>query len=246
MQNSFKEKPKHVNTNDKNSKNKFTKGKKENDSLNNDNTFYKRTVSKEIQDFFNEKPIFPCLLISKDDNGNIETNMSCLNDIDIEKIKAVKEDSFEIVKRKDIINTQMIDFSNYQFDISVIHNNANFSKNAKFTHKKHNNDSTILGKYKLYSFNITEGDLSFKKHIIDRFKNIANDNSSDTIKAKEIDEIFESQGYYIPLKIYIGGLFINNYNLETIKGLGDSFIHLDKEMKHEEKLEITAFLTPLS
>ena len=33
------------------------------------------------------------------------------------------------------------------------------------------------------------------------------------MKAKEIDEIFENQGYYIPLKIYLGGIFINRYKL---------------------------------
>ena len=79
-------------------------------------------------------------------------------------------------------------------------------------------------------FNINEGDLSFKKHFIDKFNNIANDNSSDKIKAKEIDEIFESQGYYIPLKIYIGGLFLNKYNKQNIRGLRDSLIGLNKRM----------------
>lgn len=37
------------------------------------------------------------------------------------------------------------------------------------------------------------------------------------MKAKEIDEIFENQGYYISLKIYIGGIFINRYNDKNYK-----------------------------
>ena len=159
----FQEKPKHIITFAK--KPSFSK-KIDNGSSIKGQTFYKRTISEELQTFINEKPVFPCLLISKDDNGKIETNMSCLNDIDIDKIKAIKEDCFEIVKRKDIINTQMIDFSNYQFDISVIHNNVNFVKNAKSIQNKRDEDNTIMGKYKLYSFNINEEDLSFKKKIL--------------------------------------------------------------------------------
>jgi len=209
-----------------------------NDSSNKeDKTFYEKTISEELQTFINGKPIFPCLLISKDDNGKIEANMTCLNDINIDKIKVIKEDCFEIVKRKDIINAQMIDFSNYKFDISVIHNNSNFLKNAKSIQKEYNEDNAIIGKYKLYSFNINEDDLSFKKNFIDKFNIIANDNSSDKIKAKEIDEIFQKCGYYIPLKIYIGGLILNNYNKETVSGLKDSLIHLNKKMEYNKELQ---------
>jgi len=53
----------------------------ENGSSNLDKTFYEKTISEELQTFINEKPIFPCLLISKDDNGKIETNMIYLNNI---------------------------------------------------------------------------------------------------------------------------------------------------------------------
>ena len=50
-----------------------------------------------------------------------------------------------------------------------------------------------------------------------KFEEIANNSSSDQMKAKEIDEIFENQGYYIPLKIYIGGIIINRYNDKNYK-----------------------------
>ena len=63
-----------------------------------------------------------------------------------------------------------------------------------------------------------------------KFETIANAHSTDKIKAKEIDEIFESQGYYIPLKIYIGGLFINRYNKKNIRSVRDSLIKLNKNM----------------
>ena len=38
-------------------------------------------IYNKILQFFKEKPVFPCLLISKDDNGKIEMNMHCLKDI---------------------------------------------------------------------------------------------------------------------------------------------------------------------
>ena len=192
-------------------------------------------INKELQHFLEEKPVFPCLLISKEDNGKIEMNMNCLNDIDINKIKIIKEDSFELSKREDVKDYQMIDFSNFQFDISVVHNSLNFEKKTKDIKINSGKSNLLLGKYKLYSFNIYEGDLSFKPHFIKKFEDIANDESSDKNKAKEIDEIFESQGYYIPLKIYIGGLFLNRYNKENIRGLRDSLRSLSLNSAFENK-----------
>ena len=66
-------------------------------------------INKELQHFLEEKPVFPCLLISKEDNGKIEMNMNCLNDIDINKIKIIKEDSFELSKREDVKDYHLID-----------------------------------------------------------------------------------------------------------------------------------------
>ena len=192
-------------------------------------------INKELQHFLEEKPVFPCLLISKEDNGKIEMNMNCLNDIDINKIKIIKEDSFELSKREDVKDYQMIDFSNFQFDISVVHNSLNFEKKTKDIKINSGKSNLLLGKYKLYSFNIYEGDLSFKSNFIKKFEVIANDESSDKNKAKEIDEIFESQGYYIPLKIYIGGLFLNRYNKENIRGLRDSLRSLSLNSAFENK-----------
>lgn len=230
MPSSNKNKPKHFVTFNKSSEKKYIISEgKDNGSSKLTKNFNEKTIFKEIQSFLDEKPVFPCLLISKDDNGKIEMNMNCLDDIDIHKIKIIKEDSFEMTKREDFIDSQLIDFSNFQYDISSIHNKSNFLKKAKAVQKKTHKNHIIIGKYKLYSFNINEGDLSYKKHFLDKFENIVNSNSSDTIKAKEIDEIFENQGYYIPLKIYIGGLFLNRYNKENIRGLRDSLIGLNKK-----------------
>ena len=190
----------------------------------------KKTIFGEILHFIKEKPVFPCLLISKDDNGKIEMNMNGLKDIDIDNIKIIKEEGFEMTKRKDMYDYQVIDFSNFQFDISVLHNNVNFSSKAKNIEKESVKNHLLIGKYKLYSFNINEGDLSFNSYFIKKFETIANDDSSDKMKAKEIDEIFQSQGYYIPLKIYIGGLFINRYNKKNIRSIRDSLIKLNKNM----------------
>ncbi len=193
-------------------------------------TQMKKTICEDILQFIEEKPVFPCLLISKDDNGKIEMNMNCLKDIDINNIKIIKEEGFELTKRKDMYDYQVIDFSNFQFDISIIHNNINFESKAKNMEKTSEKNQLLIGKYKLYSFNINEGDLSFNSHFLQKFETIANAHSSDKMKAKEIDEIFESQGYFIPLKIYIGGLFINRYNRKNAKSLRQSLIKLNKNL----------------
>ena len=194
----------------------------------------KKAIGEEIINFIKEKPVFPCLLISKDDNGKIEMNMNCLKDIDLDNIKIIKEEGFEMTKRKDMYDYQVIDFSNFQFDISVLHNNINYEFKTKNLEKISEKNSLIIGKYKLYSFNINEGDLSFNSHFLNKFETIANDDSSDKIKAKEIDEIFESQGYFIPLKIYIGGLFINRYNKKNSKSLRESIVRLNKTLAENE------------
>ena len=185
--------------------------------------------NNEIKKFIEEKPVFPCMLVSKEDNEKIELNIHCLKDINLDKIKVIKEERFEMVKRKDIYDYQLIDFSNFHFDISVIHNNISFSAKAKNLNSENNN--SLIGKYKLYSFNINEGDLSFNSHFLKKFEDIANNNSSDQIKAKEIEEIFENQGYFIPLKIYIGGLFYNNIYKKNTFGLYKSFSFKIEEEK---------------
>jgi len=185
--------------------------------------------NNEIKKFIEEKPVFPCMLVSKEDNEKIELNIHCLKDINLDKIKVIKEERFEMVKRKDIYDYQLIDFSNFHFEISVLHNNINFSAKAKNLNSENNN--SLIGKYKLYSFNINEGDLSFNSHFLKKFEDIANNNSSDQIKAKEIEEIFENQGYFIPLKIYIGGLFFNNIYKKNTFGLYKSFSFKIEEEK---------------
>ena len=39
------------------------------------------------------------------------------------------------------------------------------------------------------------------------------------------------------MKIYIGGLFSNDYNKESIRGLRDSLFHLNKKMEYKEEIQ---------
>ena len=119
--------------------------------------------------------------------------------------------------------------------------NLNFSKNIDYIQKISEKNNLIIGN------NINEGDLFYKPYFIEKFENIANDVSSDETKAKQIDEIFQDQGYFIPLKIYTGGLFLNRYNKKEKKESKNSsingYIELDfeiDEIKNKENCEISS------
>ena len=86
--------------------------------------------------------------------------------------------------------------------------------------KSRSTERVFVGKYKLYSFNVEEEYLSFSKYYIDKFQDVANNNSSDEEKSKELEKIFSSTGYFIPKKIYIGGMLIsleNNFSKSKAK-----------------------------
>ena len=66
----------------------------------------------------------------------------------------------------------------------------------------------FVGKYILYSICIDIDDVHFTKGISQEISQLAEDNNKNPDdKAKELDSIFKAYGFYIPLKIYIGGMF---------------------------------------
>ena len=174
----------------------------------NNKTKINSKLKGEIQKYFDILPSF----IKYDSKGNIKLDKSGFKNLSdkkkqylpLEKIKINKIESNKIYT----INGDNNETS--YLDISLFHNDLNFKNKIK---------EMIETSYdhQLYTLVIKKeiGCLEYKIEDIkldDTFKNeiqtLTNDISlNDTQKAKKLDELFQNHGYFIPLKIYFGGLF---------------------------------------
>ena len=95
--------------------------------------------------------------------------------------------------------------------ITVLYDESNFKLHIENLKKRvyDINSVLLIGKYNLGSLSIKIEDVSISEQLNKKINDIA-DNSylSDSWKAKELEKIFESYGYFIPLTIHIGGQFI--------------------------------------
>ena len=197
----------------------------------------------EVQEFLKNTPVIPCFLISKDE-GRIELSLDGFEKKDI-PIQKIKENYFIVTYQEDIEDFRLIVDSKISSDISLYGNGLNFERKKDKNSERNKEKKVFVGEYKLYSFNIKEEDLSFSKYYIDQFKQIANSNASNEKKAEELENIFTNIGYYIPKKIYIGGMLINHTDkvkraktVNTINSLDFSFnknIKLDSGFSSSNK-----------
>ena len=64
----------------------------------------------------------------------------------------------------------------YTEDISLFGNPLEFKAKINKKEERQSPKKIFVGEYKLYSFNIKEKDLSFSKHYIEKFQQIAKSN----------------------------------------------------------------------
>lgn len=189
----------------------------------------------EIEQFLKRSPIIPCFLISKN-GGKIETTIDGFEKKSI-PIEKIKENYFKSLYLENDEDFQLIIDKNISSQIEMHGNGSNFKYKLEDMKAKNLSDKTFVGEYKLYSFNIREEDLSFSKYYIDQFKNIAKSGSSNEEKAKKLDEIFQRIGYYIPKKIYIGGMLINHINTIKSRKTYNEIIELKSTFNKDVKID---------
>ena len=178
-----------------------------------------RLNDNEIEELINNKPCFPCLL-NGNDKGGIESNLNCLKRIPKEKIifyKENKKEDLEIKSDKsNISKINEIFFGN--IFMPEIFSELIFSSELKNISCEKNSFTYQITKYKLLSININEEDLSFSEKYINEFNEISKCEESDEEKANKIEKIFKRTGFFIPLKIYLGGIFsYKNENSKTVE-----------------------------
>ena len=171
----------------------------------------------------------PCIIKSSDDNNNIERNNKYLNKIPRNKLTINKENISSIKEVENKENNSIINDDEISLGLTVLKKGGDIkfglNKNQTTNYEK----SSIVAKRILYSISIDEEeDISFNASFLEKIEKIAKLECSDEQKAEELLKIIQNIGLYIPLKMYIGGLY--RFNTEK----------MNKEEKKEFLSEVSA------
>lgn len=163
----------------------------------------------EIKSFFEKNRVLPCFL-KVDSKGDFSPFTGGFEEIPIEKLHFLEEKRFnneEFSSELSFENASTLSIDSF-LDVSLIHSDAVFEGAMKKMLKSFSKQKYFVGKYILYSISIDPDDVYFTNYIIQEISQLAEDNNKNPDdKAKELDSIIKSYGFYIPLKIYIGGMF---------------------------------------
>ena len=175
--------------------------------------------------------IFPFALRTNKE-GVIEIENSMFEEISEDKLSFKKENSLNYEKKE--IEQESKSSYNYDFAISI---DTSFYCDGKFQRKiqetKGNLNKIYLtgAKYNNCSLSVKRENIVFSKSFLNKIKDVVEDDLTDAEKAKELDKLFKDYGYYIPLKIYIGGYFYEDMNINKNKEIMKKFLDFQANMK---------------
>ena len=172
----------------------------------------------------------PCILKSNAKN-NIESFNSCLKEIPKNKIKIKKENKFSCRESENNYSKSIIEDDDISLGLSMLKKGVNlkfqFNQNKEYKEKH----SSIIIKRILYSVSINEEDVALKPFFIKKLKIISELDCLDDEKADRLDELFKETGLYIPLKLYVGGLFYINTTNMNIAERKDFLAKINADLK---------------
>jgi hypothetical protein len=106
-------------------------------------------------------------------------------------------------------------------DAAIYHNEFNFKTEInEIISKSYESESySFVAKIKICSISILSNNIQLTESFKDKIKTITNENSyTNEEKAKNLDNLINLHGYYIPLKINFGGLFmIDSQDIKNIE-----------------------------
>lgn len=191
-----------------------------------------RRIPSELKVFLQNKELLPCSI--KVCGDNLEYS-KCFMPVSIENIeyRSINEYSNEIINTHEKNKTiGILDLNNY-LEINVLHSDAIFKKKANKVTQLSSKSNHYIGKYILYSINLKPDFYIFSKYYLDRFNEIAKNSLDDTQKAKELDDIFQSIGYFAPLQIDIGAMFTSDMNILSSHLNKESSYKIDSNTKND-------------
>lgn len=171
------------------------------------NDSVKKSEETLIKKFYMHDTKFPCFLKENGEKGDLIEYTGAFEDISFEKYHPHKENTF----KKQEFNSDLSSKNIYKLDFDSFMNVAIFHSegavlrgidNIRSLKKKH-----FVAKKILYSISLDPDSIHFKSFIIDALEEIANSYLNDNKKAQELDNFFKNYGFFIPLKMYIGGMF---------------------------------------
>lgn len=164
----------------------------------------KTSTINRIENFLR---VLPCSINFT--NGNSMECKSCFNEIQSEEIKYRKRRENDIkevesTKKSEYIGMFDLDFN---LEVNLLNSQAEFRQILKLESEESKKYDYYFCKHILFSLDINSNLIKFNPYYENLFSNIAYSNSSNENKAKELDDIFQSIGYFVPLRIDIGGMF---------------------------------------
>lgn len=149
---------------------------------------------------------FPCSIKLNGDYAK------CFENIPFDKIQYSEANIYKyefIESEENTLNLGTLEFKN-DLEINFMHNDIKFLHQAKNINKEFKKSIFYVGKYILYTLNISPSDITFDLYYKNMFENIAQSNDSDEEKCNQLVDEFQSIGFYVPLQIEIGGKFTFN------------------------------------
>ena len=187
--------------------------------------FYKRK-NNELERFYNSIPGS----LKSDSNGNFNLDRSGFGTISNSK-KFYKPEKFMVIFNS--LSNQIAKMNGNMdasilLDAGIYHNEFNFKIEInEMISKSYESESySFVAKIKIGSISISSNNIKLTGSFKDKIKTITNENSyTNEEKAKNLDNLINLHGYYIPLKINFGGLFILDY--QNIKNSEDELKKLN-------------------
>lgn len=153
------------------------------------------------------KEIVPSF-IKSDSKGDLYLNYkNGFKEIPLKNIYYKEDESSTIkfVNREQLIGLESNSDLLGSADISIFHFHSNFNFGVKEILKQTYQSKTLIARYKLGTIYIKKENIALEQTLLDKLNMIANYPSNED-KVKELEEIFESYGFFIPLHIQIGGM----------------------------------------
>lgn len=164
----------------------------------------KGSKKSKLKKFLKEIPF-----ILKISNKEIDRNNKCLKKIEENKLNIYKENKTSIEEVENKSNNVIINDNEISLGLSLFKKGGDIKFGQNEEQKIEKEKSEIVVKRVLYSISINEEkDIIFKSEFIKQIEELANTQCSDEQKAKKLEQILLENGVYIPLKMYIGGLYI--------------------------------------
>ena len=173
--------------------------------------FYKRNKrnNNQLERFYNSIPAS----LKSDSNGNFDLDRSGFNIISNSN-KLYKPENFMVIFKT--LSNQIAKMNGNMdasvlLDATIYHNEFNFKTEInEMISKSYESESySFVAKIKIGSISFLSNNIQLTESFKDKIKTISNEKSyTNEEKAKNLDNLINLHGYYIPLKINFGGLFI--------------------------------------